>query len=855
MSFADFFRPRYRHSDPTIRAEAIEDLDVGDVSILKSVVLNDKDDSIRRLAIDRIKDPQTLSEVASSISEPKLKARAQKRAAKLWVGRAVKSKDDGAFAVAIGALESLGDKNAIGQVVAKVEQQDKWKRALSKIDDERALAELVRSVANKEKRQACLTAIRSESTLRTVALEAKYKDSGISAVERIESQKDLELLIAKASHKAVKNAAKRKLNQLQGGSPKAVAAVAEPQVADEYRRTSAVQSQLTLQMEKFAAGNEWVDSKERVETLSQEWSNLSVAHLDAEKTQRFETAVSKYWARREKYGKGADTILAKRVLSEVETDTPVDDSSSFAPTEKTVRDTEAAGTQTAKSPEKKERVDPRKAAVEQAKQRLSLFVETLTESQDEKNIGKLSKLASEAKDNASYARKIEDKYPELKSKFDELRQALIVKLGELREAEDWQRWANVGRQEAVIAEAQKLLESEERGLAAKLKRLQRSFKEAGPVPRSKNQELWDKFKTISDQVYDKVKEERKVVEFERKENLQAKRTLCEQAESLRDSTDWDATAAEMKKLQESWKSIGPVPKKYSEEIWQRFRTACDAFFENRKPHLDSRLKEQNDNLAKKTALLEKAKQLATSEDWETTGKALRDLQKEWKEVGHVPRENANEINKGFREACDSFYKSRDAHRTKQLQEKQTELQEWQQGVASLSSMEATAESKDAALALRQKLFSLDLPNDKRKTFFGQLNTGIASLMAKDAGLFAGSELDATDTKTRKEKLLNRAEELAACRKPKVEADLSSTIDIAATLQNALQENALGVEPQTPDGRSFEAVVEELQEAWQRLGPVPGDEGLEMESLFKKRCDLALGKMPRKKPTTDLSSLL
>ena len=270
------------------------------------------------------------------------------------------------------------------------------------------------------------------------------------------------------------------------------------------------------------------------------------------------------------------------------------------------------------------------------------------------------------------------------TRYHDLRQKLFIKVQELRESEDWLRWSNVPRQESLIAKAKALATDEDDSkLGDRLKALQAEWKKIGPVPRKKSQELWTEFKDACDQAYVRVKATRARMAEEHVANLARKRELCEKVEALSESTDWDQTADEIKQLQREWRTIGPVPRKQSDAIWKRFRAACDHFFERRKPHLEGLMAERNKNLEQKTALCEKAEELSESDDWKDTATALRDLQRDWRDIGPVPRKDANAINKRFRSACDRFFERRQKHRDEERAARRRQIAELEAEIQSI----------------------------------------------------------------------------------------------------------------------------------------------------------------------------
>ena len=153
---------------------------------------------------------------------------------------------------------------------------------------------------------------------------------------------------------------------------------------------------------------------------------------------------------------------------------------------------------------------------------------------------------------------------------------------ELRKRSDAYLAENLEKKRALCAQVAGLAESTAWNETAEvIKRLQAEWKEMGPVPIRHAQALWQEFRAPCDAFFARRKAHFARLDGERRTAVTAKTALCEQAEALADSTDWDATATVMKRLQAEWKESGPLPRAHSDALWQRFRTACDRFFERR----------------------------------------------------------------------------------------------------------------------------------------------------------------------------------------------------------------------------------------------------------------------------------
>ena len=139
-------------------------------------------------------------------------------------------------------------------------------------------------------------------------------------------------------------------------------------------------------------------------------------------------------------------------------------------------------------------------------------------------------------------------------------------------------------------------------------------------------------------------------------NLEKKKALCEKAEALKESTDWKATADILSKLQKEWKTIGPVPKKYSDAVWKRFIAACDYFFEQKNKATSSQRSVEQENMVQKKAIIEKLNAIdALETPEEDAGNAIRELMKEWNGIGHVPFKEKDKLYKQYHGVIDKLF--------------------------------------------------------------------------------------------------------------------------------------------------------------------------------------------------------
>ena len=185
--------------------------------------------------------------------------------------------------------------------------------------------------------------------------------------------------------------------------------------------------------------------------------------------------------------------------------------------------------------------------------------------------------------------------------------------------------------------------------------MQEEWRTIGYAPQKMNTKIFERFRTACDNFFERKAEFFKDMKNNLAENLEKKTRLCEQAEALKDSTDWKATSDKLAALQREWKETGPVAKKYSDALWQRFISACDAFFEKRKAAGTSQRSEEHQNLAKKQAVIAELKTMDPASITEKDSNKLHELIRQWNAIGHVPYREKDKVYKEYKELIDALF--------------------------------------------------------------------------------------------------------------------------------------------------------------------------------------------------------
>ena len=234
-----------------------------------------------------------------------------------------------------------------------------------------------------------------------------------------------------------------------------------------------------------------------------------------------------------------------------------------------------------------------------------------------------------------------------------------------RELRDLDFKKNLEAKEQFCDQAEKLAESEDIVEAFReLQKLHEQWKEYGPVAKEYREQIWERFKAATALINKKYQSHFEEIKAKQSENLAAKAALCEKVEEIAsrqvsDLAQWNEYSKEIEAVQAEWKAVGFASKKENQKIYDRFRAACDKFFERKREYYQDYKDSMTANLEKKIAICEEAEQLKLSTEWKKATDRFIELQKEWKEIGAVPRKKSEQLWKRFRAACDEFFAERD----------------------------------------------------------------------------------------------------------------------------------------------------------------------------------------------------
>lgn len=437
-------------------------------------------------------------------------------------------------------------------------------------------------------------------------------------------------------------------------------------------------------------------------------------------------------------------------------------------------------------------------------------------------------------------------WQEIQARLEAVRAAVGPRVQELREADEWQRWANLQVQEQLCREMEALKGEQDLETAGRrMRELQARWKAVALAPRAQGEVIWRRFKAAQDDVFGRTAAHFAHQAEQRTANLARKQALCARAEALADSTDWVRTAVEIQALQAEWKTIGPVTRGHEKATWERFRAACDRFFTRRQQDLKQRKEAWAANLARKEELCAQAEALADSAEWDAAAAQIRRLQAEWKTIGPVRRSKSEAVWQRFRGACDRFferYKHRDQlELAAKAAPREAIVQELERLLPAAGSEAGPAPDGLYAViqqARQQWHQAPELPRHLQQDLAARYHQALGRLVATWPAALSGTDLDPEATRKRMEKLVAKVEEVAPAAALQT-SRLTPAELLARQWRERLAANTIAggrsVETEESRWRAAEQTVREAQAQWMRLGPVPPEVAGPLNERFQRAC--------------------
>ncbi len=614
MTLLDRFRTTapHKHPDASVRLAFVEEVPLDERDLLAEVAREDEDPRVRRAAVGKLLDPAALAGIAQQERDEAVRALALDMLRDI----ALESFEGLGEAESLAAVDALADPRTLAQVAKGGLRESTALRALARLDDARARGSVARHAALDPVRRAALDALDAvahRDEIVAVAMNSEFRDSALAALERLNERADLEQVATRAQNKSASKRARIMLNQMDEEAAAAEAArvaLAEADAMEAEREAAGAAAQVAVEtppaeepvaepVEESAPAAQPVDeiAPEAMDAdadaarAAAEAAEQARAEADAEAARQREAdekAQRENLARLRSLAARADALAARPDLT-------------LKAVERALRDVRAAleampplatradhdelsarlaAAQAALSPkalELREAAEWRRWANAGIQEQLCARMEALASVEEpEALVTAIRDLQTQWRAAADVPRAQADA---LWRRFKTAHDALWPRCEEWLAAQTVVRAENLARKVALCERVEALADSTNwLQTAEEIKKLQSEWKTVGAASRGQEKALWQRFRSACDRFFTRRHEDLVRRKAMWAENLAKKEALCTQAEALAESTDWEAAAAEIKRLQVEWKAIGPVKKTRSEAIWQRFRAACDAFF-------------------------------------------------------------------------------------------------------------------------------------------------------------------------------------------------------------------------------------------------------------------------------------
>ncbi len=933
MALFDRFRqPRWKHADPAVRLEAVNELGDDAQDVLSALAREDADAGVRRRAVARVDDIATLASVARSDMDEGVRAEARK----LLMDLAADGSDEQA---ALEALAGLDDERDLAVIARTTDAEAVGLAALRRVSAPRLVGSIAGRAATGGIRLAALALIAEPAERLLVALNSEHKDVALSALESLAEADALEQVANRARNKLVARRARARVREQQQPTA-AVAAAPEPAgeltrdrlcdmldglvnegraeaiqapldaAVDAWQQLAATDEAPALLQTRFdavvaavrarlqelraAAATAQAEAEARaakdarraevcqpledyagddiedaVTAAQAAWGALDAEHEPASDAinERFLAAIARQRARLAARLADAERHAQLATLAgEAEQVAAVED---LAAAHKQWADLLKRWTGLARDGAS---VDP--VLVSRVKAAEATIASRAAAAREQEGAARAENLAraieacarieavaaredlplKDADQALRDARAAAEHLGALPSRDDltavvdrlkKVQARLMDVVRDLRSADDWKRWANATVQQELCEKVEALAQVESLpDVAKQLKDLRQEWKQASAGPRgAEGDALWQRFKAGVDAAQARADGYYAQRSVEDAAVLQEKAQLAEQAEALAESTDWLKTADALKALQQRWNALGHAPRgDEGKALTTRFRAACDRFFTRRKDNLAQRKDVWSTNQTVKESLIAQAEALAESVDWAAGVEKIKALQAEWKASGPVKRQKSEQLWQRFRAACDRFF---DRYKHRHSQEFDSRRVSREQAVADLEALaEGGGDEVDGPGALARAEQSWQawrngppLPREIVRPMQERIATAAQTLLERYPDAFRNSSFDPQLTRARMTELVQQVEQLGSSQgAPQAAVQVAPAAALATMLKEALASNTIGgrVDEQTRR-RAAQETVRAARAAWNRLGPVTGDDVGELERRFTAAC--------------------
>ena len=810
MTLLDRFRTQPQNNpDPAVRLAHLAELPLTEREQIAAAAREDSDPRVRKAAVGKLLDPHTLAGIAHDDTDASVREAALTMLRDVALDAFEGIDEPGSLA----AVDVLDDMRTLAQVAKTSLRESVARRALERVEQMSGTGGQIASIARQAElepiRQAAFARLSSREEFLGLALHCDFKDTALAAVERLSDHDDLEQVADRAKNKSASKRARQILREREEETARAAAEdaqFAKEAAADAERAAREHAAHAEAELRVAAETEAAQDAKAREEAEAHSAAERH-ARDESERQQRDAAAraAEEATAREAERRRGNEEAEARtrrdalnrmnQLIGRVDALMQKEELSLKA-ADRALRDLRTALADIPPLPSRQD-FEHVSTTLKLAQEALAPRVRDLREVAEWQrwaNVGiqeqlceKMEALRNEP-DVDAIARRIHELQQQWRLAADVPRPQGELLWRRFKAAHD-ELWARceahfagqaIARSENLLKKTQlcervEALSSSSNWVqtAEEIKSLQAQWKAIGPVTRGQEKAIWERFRAACDKFFTRRQEDLAKRKVMWAENFAKKEALCVKAETLAESTDWEAVAAEIRRLQAEWKTIGAVKKSRSEAIWQRFRAACDKFFARYASRHDIA---RGERVAARETIVSELEGLAPPES-DTAGAPS---------AQEAPADLAATV-RGLRTR-------------------------WHQELA------ARGVDRDRAAAL-----------DRRYA------DACRHIIQRWPAAFAGTDLDPEANRKRMESIVKRVEDLAASLKgPADQPELSPTERLANMLKEALAANTIGGKADTESRRrAAQEDVRQAQASWSRVGPVPEEVRRELADRFQR----------------------
>ena len=875
MALLDRFRsvPASKHLDPEVRLAYVESLSIDERESIASAAIEDENARVRRAAVGKLMDPAVLVSVARGDADASVRAAAGAMLRDIAL-EAFEETGEAEGLAAVDALATLSDGKIISQIAKTAQRESVARQALDRIVESRMIGSIARHAALETIRRAAFDRLSEHEDILAVAMHGEFKDTAVAAVERLTDRAELEHVAAGSTNRhAVKRARGmlRDLDERAGIESTGTADDLDMVESQSFPEATAVDVHAQEELEKQEKEDEHRRALEAErERLAAEEARQRQEQIAAERAAA--RALEEEKARRE-----AERRRARRVELVAELESAAEEASLQAARARVGLVHREWKDLMSVAPADNDLVERYTAAEARLTEREVVAKEADTRARQEalrelhRLLGRVEPLAEKSELSAKIVERAlrdvrtalsaipglpsKQDYEDVTRRLKAAQAALTPKLQELRDIADWQRWANVGIQEAALREdgGAQVRSRIPRRSPAQVRELQQQWRQAADVPRAQGEALWRRFKAAHDEAWARCESVlcgrggRRAPRTSRK-----KIALCERAEALAESTNWIQTADEIKKLQAEWKTIGPVIARPGESdlgaVPRRLRSVLHAAPRRSRRAQDGvggepreegralregrgarRLDRLGADRGRDQAAAGRVEDDRPGEE-EPVGSDLaafpRRLRPILRPLRAAPRHRARRTRRGAR---GDLRRARSLVAACRVRQMASAVNVPDAGSASPPppSAESAARRCDALRGRwQQEIAARGVDRDRAAALDDAFRRRVRRACSpRWPAVFGGTDLDPDANRKRMEALVQRMEDLATSLAGPAaaagDAALSPTTRLAAMLKEALAANTIG--GKVDDDSRLRAAQEEVRQAqasWSRIGPVP-----------------------------------